>query len=99
MHVSVCDRETKDMPYLSSRCYNLMSLVLAAFVLVLTGGVVLNMYDSGDENEKKNWSFQWYIGLSAIVTGVICIFGAFMLSKDPERAKLQSAQSVAVAQE
>jgi cytochrome bd-type quinol oxidase subunit 2 len=100
MHVSVYDRETKDMSSVSPRCYTLMILVMAAFVLVLTGGVVLNMYDSGDQNEQKNWSFQWYIGVSAIVTGVLCILWAFMLGRDPERSKqLQSGQSVVAVSE
>ena len=65
----------------------ILFLVLFAIVLLLTGSVMINLYDNiktsvfTSENVSDMASFHWWIGIISIMTGVVCmIFSIYLIN-------------------
>jgi bacteriorhodopsin len=48
-----------------------MILSVFALVLLLTGSVVVDMYNKTDA--RADWQFHYFTGITSIITGVACI--------------------------
>jgi uncharacterized membrane protein HdeD (DUF308 family) len=58
-----------------SRTGRILILSMFAFVLLLTGSVVLNMYATSLQDRQAEWQFHFITGLFSVITGVVCVAG------------------------
>ena len=56
-----------------SKTAQIILLVTFAIVLLLTGSLILNMYNVSGDSDKSKWGFHWWVGLGSILVGVVCI--------------------------
>jgi hypothetical protein len=56
-----------------SKTTQIVFLVLFAIVLLLTGSLIINMYNVCADADKSKWTFHWWVGLGSILVGVVCV--------------------------
>ena len=79
-----------------SKTRRIMILSVFALILLLTGSVVVDMYNKTDA--RADWQFHYFTGITSIITGVACIAYAMYTGLQTNTGKqIRAVQSDIIA--